>query len=332
MATIRDVSKLAGVSVATVSRVINGSGYVNKETEKAVRDAMKALNYKPSVAARTLAGKQSSTVALIVPDILNPFFPEIARSIEDAAQELGYTLVLCNSDNDPDKEMNYFRILESKHIDGIIIASYTIVPRQIMDLQEKSIPVVVIDNPLPGYPILSLVTKHREGARKAVRHLIDQGCRKIAHICGPLHVYSARERALGYEEVCRGQGNFAPSLIYPGDFRIDGGYEAMIRLFEQHPDIDGVFAGNDLMAIGALKALYHMGKSVPDDVKLIGYDGISLSMVVPELSTVAQPMSKMGKLAMNFLMKLIRKEPVELTIHELEAELIIRKSTSKPVG
>ena len=132
MATIKDVSKLSGFSVATVSRVINQNGYVNQATESAIRAAMKTLNYKPSAMARTLAGKNSSTLGLIVPDILNPFFPELARSIEDAAYESGYTVMLCNSDNDPRKEEAYFRVLESKSVDGIIISSYTVRQHQIM--------------------------------------------------------------------------------------------------------------------------------------------------------------------------------------------------------
>jgi LacI family transcriptional regulator len=312
-----------------VSRVINQSGYVNSVTEAAIRSAMEALNYLPSEMARSLAGKNTSTIALIVPDILNPFFPELARSIEDAAHQLGYTVILCNSDNDPEKEMNYFRVLESKRIDGIIIASFTIRPHQVIELQKKAIPVVVIDNHFPSDPILSYISKNREGAQMAVKHLIEQGCQTIAHICGPMDVYSARERAIGYEEVCREQGMFNPSLFSQGDFHVDGGYKATLSLFERRPEIDGVFAGNDLMAVGVLKALYQLGKTVPGDVKIIGFDGISLTTVIPEISTIAQPISEMGKLAIQSLMKLIMKEPVDCTVNELNVELIVRQSTSQ---
>ncbi len=328
MATIRDVSKLAGFSVATVSRVINQSGYVNHATETAIRNAMEALNYKPSEMARSLAGKNTSTLALIVPDILNPFFPELARSVEDAAYELGYTVILCNSDNDPKKEEAYFRVMESKRIDGIIISSYTIRPHQILELQKKAIPVVVIDNQFPETTIVSYISKNREGAHMAVNHLIEQGCGTIAHICGPIDVYSARERAIGYEEVCRENGIFNPSLFCQGDFHVDGGYKAALELLKTRPDVDGIFAGNDLMAVGAYKALYELGKSIPSDVKIIGFDGIALTTTVPELSTIAQPISQMGKSAIQSLMKLIQKKEVDSVANELDVELIIRKSTS----
>jgi LacI family transcriptional regulator len=185
MATIRDVAKLAGFSIATVSRVINKIGYVHKNTEEAVNKAMAILNFRPNEMARGLAGKNTRTIALIMPDILNPFFPEIARAVEDTAVEQGYTVILCNSDNNPEKERKYFSVLEKKQIDGLIIASYTIQAEQILELESKSIPVVVIDNSFPGHSILSLIPKNRQGAQMAVQHLLDQGCRKIGHIGGP---------------------------------------------------------------------------------------------------------------------------------------------------
>ncbi|MFD0710356.1 LacI family DNA-binding transcriptional regulator [Paenibacillus sp. GCM10027626] len=327
MPTIRDVSKLANVSVATVSRVINQSGYVNKETEEKVRQAMAVLQYVPSGMARSLAGKNSATIALIVPDILNPFFPELARAVEAEAQERGYTVILCNSDYNAEKEQNYFRVLASRRIDGIIIASNTIRPDQLLALQKQEIPVVVIDNQYPDLPILSLVSKNREGAKLAVRHLLEQDCRKIAHLSGPIDVTAARERSLGYEEEMQERGLFVPSLIAGGQFQIEGGYDAMLLLLERHPDLDGVFAGNDLMAVGALKALYKADRKVPQQVKLIGFDGIALSTVVPELTTVAQSITDMGRQATGYLMKMIQKEPVTRRTYELDVHLLIRQTT-----
>lgn len=327
MATIRDVSKLAGVSVATVSRVINQSGYVNIETEKKVRTAMETLSYRPSEIARSLAGKQTSTVALIVPDILNPFFPEIARSIERAANEHGYTVILCNSDDDEKREAHYFSILEQKKIDGILLASYTIRPHQILELQ-KSVPVVIIDNRFADhYAIPSFISKNKEGAVQAVQHLAELGCRRIAHICGPSGVVSAMDRLAGFEEECKRQGLYHPSLIVKGDYHMEGGYRAAKELLARQPDTEAIFAGNDLMAAGALKALYEVNKSVPDEIKLIGFDGISLPLVIPQLSTVAQPIGEMGRLAMEMLVRLIRKEPVPAEAQELDVTLSVRQST-----
>ncbi len=329
MATIRDVGKLAGVSIATVSRVINQKGYVLKKTETAVLKAMETLSFKPNEMARSLAGKSTRTIALMIPDILNPFFPQLARAIEDAANELGFTVILCNSDHNPQKERSYFNILENKRIDGLILASYTIQPEAVLELQQKSIPVVVIDNSFPGQSILSLVSKNREGARMAVQHLFDQGCRKIGHIGGPLHLTAARERYFGYEELCSKQEWFVPSLIVQSDFHIGGGSKAMLELLSRHPDVDGVFAGNDLMVVGALKALYQLGVKVPDQIKLIGFDGISLDFVIPDLSTIVQPIYSIGSQAMNYLIQMIHGEAVEKTVHELDVELLVRQSTKR---
>jgi LacI family transcriptional regulator len=329
VATIRDVSKLAGVSVATVSRVINQKGYVGKKTEESIRTAMKTLNYLPDNIARSLAGKGSSTVGLVIPDILNPFFPEVARAIEDVASESGYNVILCNTVSSMEKERRYLDMLVSKRVDGIIIASYTIQPERISDLKRNDIPVVLIDNQFPNQSILSLVSSNRKGAAMAVQHLLAEGCVKIGHIRGPSHVRAAHERCLGYEQECASESWFVPSLIVQGDFHIEDGRKAMFELFERHPDLDGVFAGNDLMAIGALQALYKLGVKVPEQVKVIGFDGIALNMSVPALTTIAQPIYSIGSLAMQFLLQLIRGEPVQQKVHELDVRLVIRETTKK---
>ncbi|OBR63586.1 hypothetical protein A7K91_06460 [Paenibacillus oryzae] len=327
MTTIRDVSKLAGVSVATVSRLLNQSGYVSKEAEVAIMAAVKKLNYKPNTIARSLAGKKTSAVALMVPDILNPFFPELARAAEDEAAARGYTLVLCNTDNNPDKEKMYIEALINKQIDGIMISSYTISPGQIVALQERSIPIVAIDKPYDGYPILSVTAANREGGKLAIRHLLESGCQKIAHICGPSHVHSAYERALAYEDSCAGMPWYTPSLTAFGGFSVAGGYKAMKEIYRMHQDVDGVFAGNDLMAAGALKAIHELGLSVPDKIKIIGFDGIVMDMVFPELSTVSQQIYTLGKTAMDYLIRQIHDEPIERKNYELEVRLLPKSTT-----
>lgn len=327
MTTIKDVSKLAGVSVATVSRLLNQSGYVSKEAETAVMSAIQKLNYKPNNIARSLAGKKTGAVALMVPDILNPFFPEIARAAEDAAAAHGYTLVLCNTDNNPDKEKKYMETLINKQIDGIIISSYTVLPEQIIALQDRSIPIVAIDKSFSGYPILSVTAANRHGGEMAVQHLLSGGCRKIAHISGPAHVHSSRERTLAYEKTCRDLPWFVPSLIGYGNFNVAGGYEAMKEIYKQHPDLDGVFAGNDLMAAGALKALMELGAAVPEQVKLIGFDGIRMDMVYPEITTISQQIYSMGKTAADYLIRLINNEPIERKNYELDVEFLQKATT-----
>lgn len=328
MATIKDVSKLAGLSVATVSRFLNKNGYVSKEAEAVLTEVIEKLNYVPNNIARSLAGKKTATVALMVPDILNPFFPEVARAIEDAANLQDYTVILCNTDNNPQKEQKYIETLIQKQIDGIIISSYTIKPEQILDLQKRSIPVILIDNAFPEHPIVSLLVNNRKGGEMATQHLLAQGCKKIVHICGPTYISSSRERTLGYEEVCKKTDWYTPSLIAYSDFTVIGGYKAMHELLQKHPDLDGVFAGNDVMAAGAMKALHEAKRLVPHQVKVIGFDGIQMDMVHPELSTISQPIYAIGKTAMDSLLQLINKEPLDNPIHTFDVELLI-KQTSK---
>ncbi len=329
MATIRDVCKLAGVSVATVSRVLNNSGYVKEETRDAIVQAMKALHYTPNTMARGLAGKSTSTVALIVPDILNPYFPELARAIEDVANQFGFNVILCNSDHDAGKEAAYIELLRSKKVDGMVIASYTIEPGHILRLIRDRIPVVAIDRIFGNDPILSCICKNKEGARMAVRHLLERGCRKIAHIAGPPSAQSAVDRMLGFEEQCLAEGLFFPSLIQTGHFRVEDGFRAMQSLLQSHPDVDGVFAANDLMAVGALKAIWRSGRRVPEDVKVIGFDDIPLAAsMIPELSSVKQPIYEMGAKAMRSLIEMVKGNPVECSTIQFDVEVMCRETTA----
>ncbi|WP_176223934.1 LacI family DNA-binding transcriptional regulator [Thalassobacillus devorans] len=329
MVTIRDVSKLSGCSVATVSRVINKSGYVSADAKQAIQKAIKELNYKPNTIARSLSGKKTYTVGLIIPDIMNPFFPEIARAIEDVASEIGYTVLLCNTDDNLQKEKNYIDVLQTKQVDGIIIASYTIDEQQILNLYQDRFPVVVLDRIFHSSNIPAIVSKNREGSYIAVKHLIDQGCKKIAHIAGPFEVYASRERFVGFEEACKKNTCYLPSLIsYQNGFHVSHGFDGMNELLDKDSEIDGVFAGNDLMALGALKALNKRGISVPKDIKLVGFDNTSLSaMTIPSITTIKQPIYEIGKRAMNTLLSIIDGKKVEKYVTELDVELIKRESS-----
>lgn len=330
MATIRDVAKLAGVSVATVSRVLNKNGYVNKETEQKVMKAIEQLHYQPNAVARGLAGKQTGTIALILPDISNPFFPEIARGVEDVAQRHGYTVILCNSDDQGHKERSYIEVLKKKYIDGIIFASNTLGEDDLEKMRRNDIPLVVLDR-APNSQLCSVVrSQNFEGAKLAVQHLLDTGCKKIAHIYGPQEFVTAKKRMAGYEESVMHFPWYTPSLMVPGHFRVDGGLQAVKELMARHPDVDGIFAGNDLMAIGALKGLHQMGIKVPHDVALIGFDGIGLTQITePELSTVAQPIYEMGTLAAKVLIEKIETGLDEDRLYELDVTLVERDSTRR---
>ncbi|GAX90744.1 LacI family DNA-binding transcriptional regulator [Effusibacillus lacus] len=330
MATIRDVAKLAGVSVATVSRVINKNGYVNQGTEQKVRKAIQQLHFEPNAVARGLASKRTGTIAVILPDITNPFFAEMARAVEDEARKHGFTVILCNSDDQGAKEKTYIEVLKKKYIDGIIFASQTLGKEDVAQMKKHNIPLVVLDR-APSEEDCSIVrSQNSMGAQVAVRHLLETGCRKIAHIYGPQEITTAKERLLGYEHAVKGFDWFTPTLMVPGNFRLDGGMKAVELLLEQHPDVDGIFAGNDLMAVGALKALHRLGIRVPDQIAVCGFDGIYLTEIMePELTTVAQPIYEMGSLAAEILIQKINGTLQENQVCELEVSLIARNSTRR---
>ncbi|MBS5950302.1 MAG: LacI family DNA-binding transcriptional regulator [Clostridium sp.] len=328
IATIRDVSKLAGVSVATVSRVINKKGYVSKETEENIINAMKMLNYTPNDVARRLAGKKSNTIGLIIPDILNPFFPEVARAAEDAANKLGFNLILCNAENNREKERQYYEMLINKQVDGIIIASYTATPSDLIALMERGMPVVAIDREYTGYDIPSIKSDDREGGRLAARHLIECECKNIAHVTGPIYIESLNERFIGFEEELKANNLYKPELVRIDEFSLKGGYNATKKLLEEGRNIDGIFAGNDILAIGCYKALNNLGYKLYDDIKLIGYDGLEANIDYLDISSVAQPMYKFGELAVELLVQKIVNE-VDITTKKIKLDLkvIERKST-----
>lgn len=328
MATIREVATRAGVSVATVSRFMNRNGYVNKETERKIKQAIEELNYQPSSIARGLAGKRMEVVALVLPDISNPFFPELARAVEDICLSRGYTLILCNSDSEREKERDYIKSLHRNSVAGFIFASDALLQEDLQELRQSGTPIVVLDRTGNTDNCSIIRADSRKGAMLAVQHLLDKGCRKVAHIYGPQTIVTARERLEGYEQIARQYAWYAPSLLIPGDFGVESGIEAVEVLLANHPDVDGIFAGNDMMAIGALKGLIRRGIKVPEQIALCGFDGIGMTrMTEPELTTIAQPIAEMGKMAAEILIDKIESNGGENRYYELDVQLIERSST-----
>lgn len=324
MSTIREVAKKAGVSVATVSRVLNNNGYVSAKTKDQVLKVIELLDYKPNEVARSLYKKQSNTVALIVPDITNPFFPELARAVEDTLNIYGYTLMLCNSDEQAEKEREYMDVLKQKYVDGAILVSNTLTAE---DLQKLDLPVVVIDRSIHSH-VSTVVSQNFEGAKQATLFLKEKGCRVIAHLRGPEHVVTANERYQGYIDVVQNDSWFDKDLVAIGNYEMKTSAEVTKDLLNNHPEIDGIFAGNDVMGVGAIKAVKQMGKRIPEDVSIIGFDGITLGeMIYPELTTIAQPIYDMGLLGARMLIKQIEKKPLTQTFHEFPIQLIERQTT-----
>jgi Transcriptional regulators len=331
MPTIRDVAKLANVSVATVSRYINQKGYISKEAEQRIKESIEELNYSPNVIARGLAGQKTNSIALIVSEISNPYFSMMARAVEDTATKLGYTTLLANSDRNSVKEKRYIEALKKRYVDGIIFATQMHATDEINELLGEDIPMVSIDRSttervpdrIPAFQV-----NHYKGAVLATEHLLSIGCRKIAHISGTTDVIPARDRLNGFIDTLSQSGLYVPEYVVEGNFSIDSGYERTVELLTRYPEIDGIFATIDLIAIGSLKALLRLGKKVPDDVALIGFDGIEMTaMTEPEISTIAQPIYEMGKQAVYQLINQIEQRNLPTQRKPLEVELIQRAST-----
>ncbi|MCP3027209.1 LacI family DNA-binding transcriptional regulator [Halobacillus sp. A5] len=326
MSTIRDVAKLAQVSVATVSRVLNGNGYVSHNTREKVAAAIKQLNYRPNDVARSLFKGRSKMIALFVPDIMNPFFPELARAVEDMTTQQGFTFVLCNTDDNLNKEMAYLEALKQKSVDGIIIVSSTMTAEY---MENFDIPAVALDR-IIHTNISSVTVNNREGAKEATQYLKDIGCRRIAHVSGPEHVSNARQRLKGYLDIAQKSEWFNYEYIEQGEYNFEGAKKATQILLTKHPEIDGLFVANDLMAVGAIKAAESLGLSVPDQLSIISFDGIKLGETTsPALTTMAQPIYQIGARAAEMLIKQVEQNEAQTLVEEFSVKLIERDSTRK---
>ncbi|AIF44403.1 LacI family DNA-binding transcriptional regulator [Virgibacillus sp. SK37] len=326
MSTIRDVAKLANVSVATVSRVINANGYVNENTKQKVEEAIKQLDYRPNDVARSLFKGRSKMIALFVPDIQNPFFSELARAVEDMANKRGYTFILCNTDNDNQKEMDYLQALLQKSIDGFIFVSNTI---KAIQIENVNVPMVALDRKISS-GLASVTVDNRDGARQAVEHLQSIGCKQIGHICGPENVSSSRNRLQGYLDVVKKEDWLTSDFVQVGDYNIRGGFHAGLEMLKNNPSIDGIFAANDLMAIGVLKAAEYLNIPVPEKLSVIGFDDIELGKITsPPLTTIKQPIYAIGKQAAELLIKQIEDPETEVKSEIHDVELILRASTKE---
>ncbi|WP_130859047.1 LacI family DNA-binding transcriptional regulator [Gracilibacillus phocaeensis] len=323
MATIREVAKFAGVSVATVSRALNQNGYVNEHTMKKVQAAIQELDYRPNDVARTLFKGTSNMIALFVPDIMNPFFPELARAVEDTANKAGYTFILCNTDNNQEKETQYLHTLLQKTVGGVVMVSSSIASETLNKIQ---VPMVALDRKIPN--LTSITANNYDGAIEAVRYLQKIGCKRIAHISGPKDTTSAVERTTGYLEAIKNEEWFSNDFIVEGNYTFEGAYQATKRILQERPEIDGVFAANDLMGVGVLKAAEELNLRVPKDLSVIGFDGIELGKFAnPTLTTMGQPIYEIGKRAAEIIIEQIENKDSNMDSEQYTAQLIRRQST-----
>lgn len=322
MTTIRDVAKKAGVSVATVSRFLNGSGYVSADAAKAVTDAVDELKYELNPVARSLNTKQSHLIGLIVPDITNPFFPELARAVEDVALTYGYTVILCNSDENPEKERNYLETLKKKYIAGFIVTSNQLDAPHYANM---ALPIVALDRAINDR-IPTVSSNNREGAVMGTQALLQRGCKDILFLRGPEELNPANDRFEGFMEAITESGVNYHILTCP--FHFADSEKIVEGFLKEHKEIDGIFASSDVSAAGALKAAVTLGIQVPAELQIVGFDGIAMGeMLSPGLTTIAQDVYKMGAIATRVLIKRIENQEIEQHFYEVPVQLKLRGTT-----
>ena len=330
MPNIREVAKQAGVSVATVSRVLNHPERVSPKTKERIDTIMKDLDFSPNAFARSLNLKRSHSIALIIPDIQNPQNMEIARGVEEIAHQKGYNLLLCNTEKDLEKERSYIQTLIDKKIDGIILAFTLLQQDDFEIIRKREIPLILFGQNILNENISSVYSDFKEGAYLAVTHLIQLGFKRIAYICGEDEHLENRDKTLGYTEAILSSGmNISKKLIVQGNDDIDSGYLAALKLLQCEPLPDAVFVANDLMAIGAVDAFRTEGLKIPDDISIIGYDNIRMSSLIePKLTTVSWPVHKMGLISARILIDEIENDSklIETQNIFLRPKLKVRKS------
>lgn len=329
--TIKDIAKHAEVSTATVSYVINESRYVSPERKARVLEAVEELGYYPNDNARSLRSKKTSAIGLIIPDNANPFFAEIAKGVEDAGFAAGYTVILCNSNAMLERELAYLDVLLSKRVDGIILFPTTTELEQVHTIIKRGIPTAVFYRNPGDLDVDMFALDNLQAGYEATKHLLDLGHTQIACI-KPLSLTNpSAQRIDGYKKALSEQGlSWHESLMPQGNNQISGGEQAALSLLKSEQSFSAIFACNDAMAIGAMRALRESGLRVPEDVSIIGFDDIILaSYVNPPLTTIATPKQDAGRLAVERLLERINGRyeggPRQFL---LDFKLVIRQSTT----
>jgi len=332
MATIRDVAKQAGVSVSTVSYALSGERPVTRATRERVLVAVNSLGFRANSVAQSLKTGRAMVFALIIPDILNPFFTLVARGAEDCARERGYSLVLCNSMVDFAREEEYLGLAQSRRVDGVIYMPGSAAAHPVLnDLVRERFPIVIIDEQVSDVQTASIFVDNLSGGLEVGRHLGNLGHRRVAIIGGPPRLSTVTARIRGVLEGLMECGvSVQPDHIVFGDYGIESGRAAMREILHLG-GVTGVFAANDMMAIGALQEARDQGLSVPENISVVGFDDIPLAaMISPSLTTVEQPALSMGRLAIDLLLETMagkKEDPSHIT---LETKLHIRASSAAP--
>jgi LacI family transcriptional regulator len=331
--TIKDVAAAAGVSVATVSRVLNGRETVDSDMAERVLDAVSRLGYRPSGVARSLRSQQTRVVGLIISDIRNPFFTDAVRGIEDRVGADGFSLVLCNSDEDLAKEAGYLDLVVEERMAGAIVSPASTEDTRLGALTARGIPVVVIDREAAREAVDSVLVDNVRGGELATSHLVENGYERIACITGPPRTSTGNDRLEGWRRALAAAGRETPDeLVARADFKEEGGHAAAAALLASPAPPDAFFVANNLMTVGVLAAVAEAGLDVPVDVGVVGFDDMSWARLLrPPLTTVAQPTYELGRVAAELLTRRVagRDDPPQRVV--LEPTLKIRESAKRGV-
>lgn len=329
--TIYDVAREAGVSMATVSRVVNNNPNVKPQTRKKVFEAIERLGYRPNAVARGLASKKTTTVGVVIPDISNSLVAEVVRGIEDIANMYHYNIILSNADRKKDKEIRVINSLLEKQVDGLLFMGGTVGEEHVAAFRTSSIPVVLCGTRDENQTIPFVDIDHERAAFDAVSYLISQGHRKVAMISGTLHDQAnGYLRYQGYKQALEHHGiSLRDDYVRAGNYHYESGMEATEYFLKLADRPTAIFSATDEMGIGAIHTIQDNGLQVPADISVASVDNIRLSsMVRPQLTTVAQPMYDIGAVSMRLLTKLMNKETIEMSHVILPHEMIYRSSVA----
>ncbi|MBB3869682.1 catabolite control protein A [Geobacillus sp. NFOSA3] len=327
--TIYDVAREANVSMATVSRVVNGNPNVKPSTRKKVLEAIERLGYRPNAVARGLASKKTTTVGVIIPDISSIFFAELARGIEDIATMYKYNIILSNSDQNKEKELHLLNTMLAKQVDGILFMGGNITEEHVNEFQKSPVPIVLAATIEPNNTIPSVNIDYEQASFEAVTYLVEKGNKRVAYVTGPTDDPINQKKLAGYRRALETHGiAYDEELVIEGDNSYDSGIEAYEKIAELAEKPTAVFAGTDEMALGIIHSAQDHGVRIPDQLEVVGFDNTRLAtMVRPRLTTVVQPMYDIGAVAMRLLTKYMNKENVENHIVVLPHRIEYRDST-----
>lgn len=331
--TMKDVAEHAGVSLSTVSYVLNDSGPVAAERRSRVLDAVRLLDYSPNESARNLKRRRASTVGMVIPELTNQFFAMVTEGVQRAAAQRGVLVVLVVPDADGDAEETQAKLLRSQRIDGVVYLTGTgTMPTSSYELA-RSGPLVLVDEQIPGVDLPAVVCDSRKGAREVAAHVLEHGHQQVAVIGGPPALWTAQQRLAGYREAFAGAGLDPDAVpVLEGDYRQASGYRLAAEALSAQPRPTALICANDLMAVGAMEHCREAGLRVPEDVSIVGFDDLPLSrLLTPRLTSVRQPAHDMGFRAASVLFDLIEgKEAGE--IGQLATSVQLRSSVCPPEG